>query len=205
MCLVSLCIQVVSLCIRLVLTQHQRDKRDYSATPSAAGATTNEENDGPSKFRRIPTKSDEDAQPSTKPSKIKGQSWALQPRGNNCTRELRFPHISQLIFWWFEHWIFCWKTEKTSFAAWILAVQVATRPIHAPLMPQGLSLTPPSRSSHTASSDLSRFSPRFDWIFPLRCQHTAAMQQQCSSDAAERSPHAALTPPSCSPHAATRS
>ena len=76
----------------------------------------------------------------------------------------------------------------------------APLPLHS-----NAALTPPSRSSHTASSDLSRFSPRFDWIFPLRCQHTAAMQQQCSSDAAERSPHAALTPPSCSPHAATRS
>ena len=54
------------------------------SAPSAAGAKTDDD-DCPSKFSR--DSESEDAQKSTKPSRIKGQSAASQPRGHNRTRE----------------------------------------------------------------------------------------------------------------------
>ena len=51
---------------------------------SAAGEKTYDEDDVPSIFSS--DSSSEDAQPSTKSSKIKGQSAAQHPRGHNRTR-----------------------------------------------------------------------------------------------------------------------
>ena len=51
------------------------------SAPSAAGAKTYDEDDGPSIFSS--DFASEDAQPCTKPSKIKGQSAAPQKRGHN--------------------------------------------------------------------------------------------------------------------------